>query len=117
MTSRKSPNYPCGETAIIGGKEAFDKAEKTHLLWILCRLHSAVRGDQEMPGFSGYISVLGNKPSRMTTIGYYPVINKPITDYKTVQECLGQAEEASHEVGQQYVISTFDLGVCMKAYP
>lgn len=27
------------------------------------------------------------------------------------------AEQATKEVGQQYVISTFDLGVCMKAYP
>ena len=26
------------------------------------------------------------------------------------------SEEASKEVGQQYIITTFDLGVCMKAY-
>ena len=27
------------------------------------------------------------------------------------------AEDASNEVGQYYVYSTFDLGVCMKAFP
>ena len=27
------------------------------------------------------------------------------------------AEEATREVGQEYTITTFDLGVCMKAYP
>ena len=27
------------------------------------------------------------------------------------------AEEATKEVGQDYVITTFDLGVCMKAFP
>lgn len=36
---------------------------------------------------------------------------------RTVQECLHAAEEATKEVGQEYVVTTFDLGVCMKAYP
>ena len=27
------------------------------------------------------------------------------------------AEQATHEVNQQYVITTFDLGVCRKAFP
>ena len=34
-----------------------------------------------------------------------------------MQECLHAAEEATKEVGQEYVVTTFDLGVCMKAYP
>ena len=41
----------------------------------------------------------------------------PITDNKAVKECLRFSEEASLEVGQEYVITSFDLGVCMKAYP
>ena len=53
----------------------------------------------------------------MTTIAYYPVIPYPITEYKTVAECLKYSEEATKEVGQKYTITTFDLGVCMKAYP
>ena len=32
-------------------------------------------------------------------------------------ECLKYAEKATAEVGQQYVITTFDLEVYMKAYP
>ncbi|MEW8548338.1 MAG: hypothetical protein AB2693_32950, partial [Candidatus Thiodiazotropha sp.] len=52
-----------------------------------------------------------------TTIDYYPVINSPITDYKTVQQCLEYSESATREVGQDYVITSFDLGVCMKAFP
>ena len=27
------------------------------------------------------------------------------------------SEEATREIGQEYIITTFDLGVCMKAYP
>ena len=59
----------------------------------------------------------GVEPASLTTIDYYPVITHAITDYKTVQECLRYAEEATREVNQEYVVTTFDLGVCMKAYP
>ena len=69
-----------------------------------------------MPGRCGYISLTGERPLRLTTIGYYPIIHRPITEYKTVKKCLQLAEKATHEVGQEYVITTFDLGVCMRAY-
>ena len=59
----------------------------------------------------------GIPPKRRTAIDYYRVIHHPITDYKTVQQCLLYAREATKEVGQKYTITTFDLGVCMKAYP
>ena len=45
------------------------------------------------------------------------MINAPITDLKTIQECLRCSQEGSTEAGQEYTISTFNLGVCMKAYP
>lgn len=72
---------------------------------------------QDVCGWSGFVSAIGEVPQNKTTIEYYPVINSPITEYTTVQQCLRYAEKATHEVGQEYVICTFDLGVCMKAYP
>ncbi|KAG1662667.1 Multidrug resistance-associated protein 4 [Nymphon striatum] len=33
------------------------------------------------------------------------------------EQCLRQSKQASAEVGQKYAITTFDEGVCMKAYP
>ena len=60
---------------------------------------------------------MGDVPERLTVIDYYPVIFKPITQYETVQECLRLAEKATDEVGQYHVYTTFDLGVCMKAFP
>jgi hypothetical protein len=60
----------------------------------------------------------GERPSQLTTIEYYPIISQPITEYDAVHECLRYSEEGTHEAGQQkYVITSFDLGVCMKAYP
>ena len=45
------------------------------------------------------------------------MINEPITEYKVVKEILDQCAKATQEVGQPYTVTTFDLGVIMKAMP
>ena len=77
-------------------------------------------GKQPVPALGGFISDIGRTPK--STINYLTPINQPITEYSTVQELLRQSEVATAEVaggenGQQYVINTFDLGVCMKVIP
>ena len=37
--------------------------------------------------------------------------------YEIVEELLKRSEEATKTVGKEYVINTFDLGVCMEARP
>ena len=64
---------------------------------------------QNIPGWGGFVSVTGLKPIQLTTIDYYTVINHPITDYSTVQDCLHFAEEDTREVGQTYTVSTFNI--------
>ena len=85
-----------------------------NLLWLLVRAISS-KTDQEVPSWAGFISALGKLPDCLTTID---LINHPITEYKTVQEVLKYSENATHEVVQEYAITTFDLGVCNEAaYP
>ena len=69
------------------------------------------------PQYAWVVWLYLNDCERLTAIGYYPVIHHPITEYKAVAECLNMADEASDEVGQDYVITTFDMGVCMKVCP
>ncbi len=86
------------------------------MIWILTRISRT--GEQELPGLSGFVSVTGYMPKKLTTIGYFPVINNPITEHTNIQECLRLSEKATTEVGgQKYVITTFDFRVCMKAFP
>ena len=116
VIARKSPGFHFQQKAIPGGQEAQQNATRLNLLWIILHLHSSAN-KQDVPGWAGFISLVGERPEKKTTVDYYPVIFSPITECKTIQECLRQAECATHEVGQEYVITTFDLGVCMKAYP
>jgi hypothetical protein len=99
-----------------GTEGLFELECKKDLLWVMARYLSSYL-EQELPGLVGFWSLLGDEPPRLTIIDYYPVIDQPITDNKAVQECLRYSEQGAREVGQKYVVTTFDLGVCMKAYP
>ena len=98
------------------GKKSMLESSGPIMLWLLIRLSSSKK-DQGFPGWAGFLSAIGEEQKCLTTTDYCPVINYPIIEYKTVQEVLRYSEEAIREVGQEYIISTFDLGVCMKAYP
>uniref|UniRef100_A0A0L8FVT9 Uncharacterized protein n=1 Tax=Octopus bimaculoides TaxID=37653 RepID=A0A0L8FVT9_OCTBM len=76
---------------------------------------TAVR-KQRVPGWGGYVSLTGDVPVQLTTIEYFSIIPHPITDTKIIQECLKYSQEASRDIGQHFVV-TFDLGLCMKAFP
>ena len=89
---------------------------RKNLLWIVVVLLSTAR-KQTVPGWAGYMSLTGDVPKELTTIEYNPIIPHPITDIRSVQEWLRLSVEASKEVGKQYVITIFILGVCMRAYP
>ena len=82
---------------------------RMNILWFMLRM-LGVSEVKPVPGWTGFLSSTEKSPLRLTAMDYYPVMNHPITEYKTVQECLRVAEEATKEVGQCYVITTFDLG-------
>ena len=115
VTQRKSPHITITQQTYPDGDIHLHEARMEYFLWLLLRMKCCA--SQQIPGWAGFISMTGTTPQNLTTIDYYPVIPHPITDYRTVQECLKYAENVTAEIGQQYVITTFDLGVCMKAYP
>ena len=72
---------------------------------------------QPVPGLGGFISATGTPPPRKSTVDYFIPIHQPITDNAVVRELLKRSEVATAQVGQKWVLNTFDLGVCMKALP
>ena len=115
ISQRKSPEMSIQRNSTPGSEAANLTANQKDIAWLVLR--SVKSDNQTIPGWAGFVSQTGEKPDRLTLIDYYPVIYHPITEYSTVKECLHFAERATHEVGQKFVYSTFDLGVCMKAFP
>ena len=72
---------------------------------------------QSVAGLGGFTSATGIHPVRKSTVDYFTPIHQPITDNAVVRELLKRSEKATAEVGQYWVLNTFDLGVCMKALP
>ena len=116
VTVRGNPIVPVVQLEQSSFLQAMEETLKFNILWIFLRSLSTDHM-QPIPSWSGFLSSISTVPQNLTTIDYYPVINQPITEYKTVQECLRVAEEATKELGQNYIITTFDMGVCMKAFP
>ena len=52
-------------------------------IWVIIRSISSLI-EQNIPSLAGFVSSVGNKPSNLTIINHYPMINHPIIDFKTV---------------------------------
>jgi hypothetical protein len=113
--NRVGPKFP--EGAVFVQPTINSKCLREYRVWSLARVVGSSGEKQLVPGFGGFISATGTKPSRKSTIDYFTPINQPFTEYSVIKELLKQSEDATIEVGQAYVLNTFDLGGCMKALP
>ena len=115
---RTGPTFP--EGSLFDPPAENDTAYSTKMLkyyiWLFSR-YIGSNGKQPVPGLGGFISATGIPPPRKSTVDYFIPIHQPITDNAVVHELLKRSEEATAEVGQKWVLNTFDLGVCMKALP
>ena len=94
MNKRDRPKMTICHLTLVEYEDALSKSMLKNLLWCISGLHSSTVS-QQVPGWAGFISETGQVPNRLTTIDYYSIINHPITDYSTVQECLRVSKNAS----------------------
>ena len=74
---------------------------KINRTWILSRIMGSNYCEQSVSGFGGFVSAVGEKPKRGSTIDYFVPIDLPFTNYSTIRELLRRSEEATNEVGQK----------------
>ena len=116
---RVGPKFPNGAvfTRPTVNDEVYSLCIQEYRVWSLARVVGSSGEKQLVPGFGGFISATGAKPTAKSAIDYFTPIDEPFTETSTVKELLRRSEEATTEVGQYYVLNTFDLGGCMKALP
>ena len=94
----------------------FEAAELDNFTWLICRDIGSSLESQKVPSWAGWLSQTSiEKESSISSLEYMPPLNKSINENSTVQYILDQSLAASHEVGQEYAIVTFDLAVAKKA--
>ena len=77
VTQRNSPQIEVRRNEVPDSTKSFKKAENQDFSWIFLRNFNGE--DQKISGWAGFVSNTGTKPPQKTTIDYYPVIYKPIT--------------------------------------
>ena len=87
-----------------------------YYIWLFSRFIGS-NGRQPVSGLGGFNSATGVPPSRKSIVDYLMPIRQPITGNAVVRGLLKRSEDATEEVGQMWVLNTFDLGICMKALP
>ena len=90
-----------------------DFALSVYRIWIFARMLGSSDQEQACPAL--FVSVTGRKLERQSTINYFVPKDDPFTSYATIRELLKRSELAINNVGQTYMLSTFNLGGCMKA--
>ena len=117
--NRVGPKFPVGAvfTPPTENEQVYESSTIQHRLLALARVVGSSGVKQLVPGFGGFVSATGIKPAQTSTIEFFTPIHAPFTEYAVIQEVLKRSEEATTEIGQEYVLNTFDLGGCMKALP
>ena len=116
--SRIGSNFPQGSsfTPPHENHTVYATKMQEYYVWLFSR-YIGSSGRQSVAGLGGFTSATGIHPVRKSTVDYFTPIHQPITDNAVVRELLKRSEKATAEVGQYWVLNTFDLGVCMKALP
>ena len=116
--TRVGPKFPDGSsfTPPAENDAVYAAKMQEYYIWLFSR-YIGSSGKQPVPGLGGFTSATGIPPPSKSTVDYFTPIHQPITDNAVVRELLKRSEAATAEVGQKWVLNTFDLGVCMKALP
>ena len=108
--NRVGPAFPVGAvfTPPPANTEVYQQCLR-NCVWSLARVIGSGSDRQLVPGFGGFISATGIKPSRKSTIEYLTPINQNLTEYSVIKEVLKRSEDATKEVGQVYVLMSLTL--------
>ncbi|KAG1685366.1 hypothetical protein GQR58_009094 [Nymphon striatum] len=115
---RVGPKFPTGAkfSPPIKNDKLYSECIREYRLWCLMRMATSSKETQLVPGFGGFISATGKKPSRKSTIDYFNPINQPFTEYSVIRELLKRSEDATLEVGQKYVLTDIPIFWSPKPY-
>ena len=70
---------------------------------------------QTIPGWSGYNSLVFPDTTRLTVIGYCPMIHASSTEFSTIKTVMKKAQKICTSFDQKDVVVSFDLAIYSKA--
>ena len=91
----------------------YASATQKDLLYLLSR--KSKEGDQHIPAWTGFNSVLTTKSIPVATIGYLPFIRASPSDLSTIYTILLKLVHVAEKLNQSHILVTADLAIYSKA--
>ena len=88
----------------------YENFSQEYILWHVTLMLGIGAQNKNVFAFGGFVSATGKDFPRKSTIDYFTPINQPFTDCATQRSSLGNQKKLPKEVGQNYVLNTFDMG-------
>ena len=88
----------------------------------MLRRKESSKKEQNVPSWTGWLSATSkilrdmDREPQCSKVNYMAPILFPITENATVQHVLEVSQKATQNIGQQFTILTFDLGVAKTAF-
>ena len=88
-------------------------ARKLDLAFVVCKMQHESE-PSELPGWTGFNTLLHSDIPTMSTISYLPIIDSPITEWSTINEVLRQSVAIADELELPIVVLVADEAVYAK---
>lgn len=102
-------------TGICRSSSCYEKAQRKDLLWKISRLRKPEEPPQQVPGWTGFNSLLSTSNQTVATIRYLPFIQAPPADFTTIYTTLLRLVQLAEKLDQTHILVTADMQIYSKA--
>ena len=101
------------ETSLVTQKNSLDRSLMLDFIYTICKYYCDELSTI-LPGWTGFNTLISEKPDGISKVGYLPVVDAPVTDISTIYTILRRSVDIANKLELQYAVLIFDEAVYAK---
>ena len=102
------------ETSVVTQKDSLDRSLMLDFMYTICKYYCDEL-PTILPGWTGFNTLISEKPDGISKVGYLPVVDVPVTDVSTIYTILRRSVGIANKLELQYAVLIFDEAIYAKA--
>jgi hypothetical protein len=102
------------EISLVTHKPSLDPSLMLDFIYTICK-YLCDELNTFLPGWTGFNTMISEKPDRISKVGYLPVVDAPVTDISTIYTILRRSADIANKLELHYAVLIFDEAVYAKA--
>lgn len=102
------------ETSVVTQKDSLDRSLMLDFMYTICKYYCDELSTI-LPGWTGFNTLISEKPDGISKVGYLPVVDAPVTDISTIYTILRRSVDIANKLELQYAVLIFDEAIYAKA--